>query len=120
MGGTVSINPRHYRHKVTVERLDPNATGDENGVVDEDDDDNWIRFVERYASVFNKGGREVFRAQQIKANATHLVRLPFDSTSEKITTAMRFRHNGSKLNIVSTSDVMGDRRELEFICEESK
>ena len=116
----MSVNPRQYRNRLTIERVAPNATTDANGAVNEEDDDNWIRFADRYAAVFNKGGREVFRAQQVQANATHVVKIPFDTMADKITTRMRFRHNGSTLNIVSISDVMGDRRELEFICEESK
>ena len=116
----MSINPRQYRHKVTIQQINPNATGDANDVVDENDDDNWIRFIDRWASVFNKGGREVFRAQQVQANATHVVRMPFDSMIETTTTRMRIKHGGKKLNIVSVSDVLGERHELEFICEESK
>lgn len=122
MGGTgVSVNPREYRHKVRIEQVNPNATGDANGFVDQTDNDNWIRFADRWASVFNKGGREVYRAQQVQADATHVVRMPFDRMLEKATTQMRIAHNGNRLNIASgPTDVVGDRRELEFICEESK
>ena len=113
----MSISPRQYRYKITVEQVNPNASGDANGVVDQTDDDNWIRFAQRWATVFNKGGREVYRAQQVQTNASHVVRMPFDSLAETITTEMRIVHGGQKLNVISVSDVIGDRRELEIVCE---
>jgi len=115
----VSISPRQYRHKIIVEQVNPNASGDANGVVDRTDDDNWIRFAQRWATVFNRGGREVYRAQQVQTNASHVVRTPFDSLAETITTEMRIAYGGQKLNVISVSDVTGERRELEIICEAS-
>lgn len=117
----MSINPRKYRHRVTIQQLNPNADVDVNGAVDKGNDDNWIRFADRRAAVFNRGGREVYRAQQVQANATNVVTMPFDSTAAQATTEMRIRHNGTKLNIVSgPTDITDDRRELQFICEESQ
>lgn len=117
----MSINPRKYRNPVTVEYVNPDATGDANGFVDETDDSNWIEFTTGWAEIHATGGREVWRAQQIQASATHLLRMPYSEKLNQANTQMRIDHMGTKLNIAhGPADVELNRRELEFICEQSK
>lgn len=119
LGG--DVNPREYKEPVTVEYVNPDATGDANGVVDETNNDNWMQFTTGWAKISAQGGREVYRAQQIYASATHVLAMPYSEKLSTANTKMRIDHCGRKLNIAhGPTDVDLTRRELRFICEESK
>lgn len=111
------INAGELDKKITVEQL--TGTADESGHIDESDDANWSTHCERWASFRSAGSREYFKAKQVHADLTHLLRCRFDDTTKSITPKMRIKFNGRILQIKSAVNVDESNVVIEIACVEA-
>lgn len=85
--------------RVTVRRLNPTATVDAAGHIDETAEASWSVLGKRWVQLIPRGSREFFRGQQVAAEITHAVRMRYDSGSKDYTTAMQLVLGTRKLNL---------------------
>lgn len=116
---SILVQPGNYRSRVTVEQpKEAESDRDNYGEIDLNDDANWTVFASRFAQVLDKGSREVFRARQIMADISHIVRMHSDPQTRKINPKMRLLLDGRKLNIRSARDRNEQHVEIELECQE--
>lgn len=74
----------------------------------------WSTYCERWGEALAVTGGETFRARQLEADVTWLIRLRSDSETRGITPQMRLRFDGNTVNIGRVYDAEGRRREIEI------
>jgi SPP1 family predicted phage head-tail adaptor len=82
-------------------------------VLEGESDSSWGNVKQVWVHISTQGGTEKMEAQRVMANATHVVRLPYDPTAIP-TTQMRFLYGTRKLNVVEAHDT--DERHAEIVC----
>lgn len=75
----------------------------------------WTNLADIHAKVEELGGYELMAANSIRASNTTRVTIRY---RPDVTEKMRILYNGKILDITSTSDVDGRRRELELMCKD--
>lgn len=103
------ICPNELDKFITVERINPSATEDASGNVDETVDSNWIQFGKEWAKVVTRGSREFVRGDQLGEEITHQWTIRHSSKAAQYTTAMRIRMDGRKFNIAAPPVNMDER-----------
>lgn len=80
----------------------------------------WKTVFPRWVSLIPRGGGERVVWEQVRAEITHISRLPYDSRAATIKPASyRLLFDGSRaLNIISVIDRENRHEELELHCEE--
>lgn len=98
------------RHRVVIQRY--KATQDEYGQPIQ----TWIDVAAVWANVEGLSGRELFEAQQTRAEADHRVTIRY---RDDITPTMRIVNDGRSYNITAAADRTGRREWLELTCKEA-
>lgn len=75
----------------------------------------WTTFTTAWASVSPMSAKELFFAEAVTPEATHLITMRYQAG---VTSAMRVKHRGRYLNIVSIRNIDERRREIELLCKE--
>lgn len=104
----------HYSKKVTVQKLDPNASADAHGVVDQTNDANWITHCKLWCAVQSKGGREFWKVDQVNADVSHAWRTQYSSEANAITPEMRLSYDGGIYEVASVVNVDLADHEIEI------
>lgn len=102
--------------RVVIQQLDPSVDFQD---LDRDDDGSWIDVGERWAQFMSKGSREFYRAQQVQADLSELVRMHSDSVTRAITADMRLKvkSTGEKFQVISKpQDIDRQRKVVEVQC----
>lgn len=103
-----------FRHTVTVQRI-TEAVNDYNEKVPTP-----LNVAKLGAEVVSQGGREMWRAQQVQPEATHLVKLLDSGVSRDITPEYQFVWEGKTLGIIHASKMENGRYiERHFVCKEA-
>lgn len=85
--------------RVTVQRINPTATIDAAGHIEESAEASWIQVGKHWCQFIPRGSREFFRGEQVAAEITHAVRMRYDSDSKNYTTGMRLVLGTRKFNL---------------------
>lgn len=116
--------------RVRVQKLvspspDPAMGNEYNAPLNRADDRNWPTVVTRWASIKPLSGRELFMAQQVRADVTHKVVLRYfkDGTTFSLRAGVKptmrlVYQQRRKLNVVSCIDIDELHEELELLCIE--
>lgn len=100
-----------YRHTLTVQTPDPNATPGDGGIVDLTNDDNWADAGTIKGNFISRGGRESRVFDQVEAEISDIVETPSTGFSRTIHPKMRILDSDSvKYNISAAYDVDRVRR----------
>jgi SPP1 family predicted phage head-tail adaptor len=108
-----------YRHSVTVQQLVEDAVRGTGGTVVT----TWQTFCTARASIEQVNGDEVYRADRVEPEATHLVAMRGDSHTRLITEAMRISFTDPQTGVVSVFNIVNvtnvDFRgfRMEFTCK---
>ena len=98
------INPRDFRHQMVLQK--PTAgTEDEGGQIDLTNDDNWTDVGRFQLKLYGTGSRELYRAQQVQTNATHVADTIYCERVSQANTSMRWKYGSRVFQISSASDV---------------
>lgn len=95
------ICPADLDRLVTVEKVNPSATEDGSGNVDETVDTNWIQCGKEWAKCVTRGSREFVSGPQLKETVSHQWTIRWSQAASDYTTGMRLRMDGRKFNISS-------------------
>lgn len=110
--------PSRLQRLVDVEKINPSATADGGGHVDETNDANWVVCGQEWAELLTKGSREFFRGRQVNEDVTHQVTIRWSKKASGYTTGMRLRMDSRKFNI-SAPPINVDEKN-EWIVMETK
>lgn len=80
--------------------------------------DGWTRVDDRWAQVLTQESREVFRAQQIQPDISHIVRMRYDSTTKNLHPKMRLLVRGNPVHIAGIQNVNMQNEYIELTCRE--
>lgn len=106
---------------VSVYQISRNAVVDEAGHVDESNPDNWELLGKHWCGLMPRGSREFFRREQVAADITHQVEMPYSSQANAITTKMKFCFDGRTLAIAEAPrNEYENNHSLVFACKEIK
>lgn len=94
------------------------ASENEYGEIDLAVAEGWVRVDDRWAQVLTQGSREVFRAQQIQPDISHIVRVRYDSTTKNLHPKMRLLVRGNPVHIAGIQNVNMQNEYLELNCRE--
>lgn len=118
------LDKRVRVQKLAAPSTDPAQGNPYNAPTDPTKDANWPTVATRWASIAPLSGRELFMAQQIRADVTHRVKMRWfpDALSGQVKVGlkpkMRLVFQGRKLNVVSCIDVDELHVELDLLCIE--
>ena len=105
---------RTYNKKVTVKKVDPNATADAHGHVDKSDASNWIQQSKQFCRTETKGGREFWKVDQVNAEVNCVFWCPYSTEAIAITPEMQIHWEGNTYEIASVVDVDLAHEEIEI------
>lgn len=111
-----SIGQRNRR--LAIER--PKTTPDNAGHVDLSQDSNWTEVGKRWASMTTRGGRESRVFDQVQAEVSHLIGLPYDSLTKTIIPKWRLKMGTRRFNITAAYDVDEERRTIRVEATEAR
>ena len=83
----------------------------------------WVPYAKRSAEILTGTAREVFRAQQLRPETTHVVRLIYDNLTADINERMRLIWGTRTLGLLSVEDEDKNARRGRFVilqCAEQK
>lgn len=100
------------RHRVDVQK--PTA-GSQNAY--NETADTFSTQCRRFAQVLPRDGREVFRAQQVHTDLTHVIEIDYVSG---LTSAWRLKYGSRILNILEAINVEDRNRRHQLICKEEE
>lgn len=83
---------------VTIQRLNPAATPDAGGHINETIDANWMNVGTEWCQIITQGSREFVVGQQLDQQITHQVSMRFSPSATKYTTKFRLTFEGRILN----------------------
>lgn len=109
--------PKPYTHTLTLQKPDPNATNDDDGLIDLRNDDNWVTVASIRARFVTSGGRESERTdtetyRQVQAMDTVLVFTPATNTTRNLNPAWRLKLGTRVFQIVSAQLINETGREV--------
>ena len=116
--GCYGVDTRKYIHPIIVEHLTGSAGAD--GVVDESVSTNWGTYYKCRSKIMSGKGRELFAAQQVIADATHVIEVLSSVKSRAITPKMRIKYEGRTFNIKSVVDINEQKSVVSITCVEKK
>lgn len=105
--------------RIEIQELDPDATPDDSGRVDETNNDNWREYFSCWAKVMHRGGREFLEARQVNADLTELLQVLASTKTKAIEPTMRIRMKGRTLGILSSYNVGEMNETVEIQCKEA-
>ena len=103
------INAGELNHRIEIQSA-TETTNEAGGNVQ-----TWATLNTRWASIKPLAGRELFNAQQVKADVTHKICLRYHET---LTPHMRFKFGSRIFNIASAINPDSQRVEHECLCKE--
>lgn len=106
------------QHRVTIER--PKTTQDGAGHVDLTQDSNWLEAGKRWSSMATRGGRESRVFDQVQAEVSHIIEVPYDSLTKTIVPKWRLKMGTRRLNITAAYDVDEQHRTIRVEAIEAK
>lgn len=86
---------------VKVEKVNPSATPDASGNIDETNDTNWVQCGREWVKFVTRGSREFYRDRQVGEEITHQVWMRFSEAASGYRSGMRLRMDGRKFNIAA-------------------
>lgn len=92
-----------YDKRIELQRL--NGTADAAGHVDNTTDSNWTNYVNAYARVQTRGGREFWKVQQVAADVSHVWTCPYGRLLAAATPDMRLQYQGDTYQILSVVNI---------------
>jgi len=101
-----------YDRKVVIESL--SGTEDTHGHIDNTDESNWSRYVNSYASVMSKAGKEFWRVDKVDATVSHVWTCPWSKTLAAATPDMRLIHESVTYEILSVIDIDLAHKQVEI------
>lgn len=105
-------------HRVSVQR--PAGTPGVSGHVDLSDDSNWQSMGSRWASFKTRGGSEGVLFDQVQADVSHVIEMPYDSLTRTIGPRWRLTMQGRVFHITNVHDVDEQRRRIRVYAAEEK
>lgn len=111
---SVEVNPGDLRHVVTVQR-NVGTGQDDFGQPNE----SWLTIATVHASIQPLGGRELFWAMQVAAEATHQVIMRYDP-AVLITEKDRIDFKGRTFQIINVNNIEERNRLWQILCKEVK
>lgn len=98
------------RHKIVIERLNPNATPDAAGHIDETDSANWEAFWRPWANLIPRNSREFIGADRVQADITHQIEIRYSDKAYQVSSDMRVKYGNRRFNILSEPYDVDERR----------
>lgn len=108
----------HLTRLVNVEKINPAATADAGGTIDETNDSNWVVCGNEWVGFVTKGSREFFRSRQVNEDVTHQVTMRWSQKASGYKTGMRLRMDGRKFHIAAPPINVDEKNE--WIVMETK
>lgn len=114
--GCGGIGSRNRR--IAIER--PSTTPDAAGHVDLADDANWDEVGKCWSAMTTRGGREARVFDQVQADVSHIIEMPYNSLTKTIVPKWRLKMGTRRFNITAAYDVDEQHRTIRIEATEAK
>lgn len=112
--------PAQERNRViAIRKPSPDVTRNAHGQVDHSAKPAFVEVAKRAAKPVDHGAREYFRAQQQRADMTHLFEFVWDSVTREIKPTYQLGYGGRDLEVLWARDVNEGHRAVHVACKEA-